>query len=103
MTFFLILFLVLFLILCYFLNFKRTNKMDIGINPITKIPWTGNDHIFVSTLFQDKNTYVTGPMKLKYDPEKKSAVIDFKNTTYNYDINNFKDVRKLIPTLLLSK
>ncbi|AYP74221.1 hypothetical protein [Fowlpox virus] len=103
MTFFLILFFILFLILCYFLNFKHTNKMDIGINPIKKIPWSDNDHIFVSTLFPNNNKYVTGPMRLTYDPDKKNVVIDFKNNKYTYDINNFTDARKLIPTLLLSK
>ncbi|QRI42820.1 hypothetical protein ChPV102 [Cheloniid poxvirus 1] len=102
MTFFLILFLILFLVLCY-LNFKRTNKMDIGINPIKKIPWSDKDHIFVSTLFPKNNQYVTGPMRLTYDPVKKSVVIDFKNNKYVYDISNFTDARKLIPTLLLSK
>ncbi|AAR83452.1 hypothetical protein CNPV105 [Canarypox virus] len=99
----LIFFLVLFLLLCYFLNFKRTNKMDIGINPIKKTPWSGNDHLFVSTLFHNNNKYVTGPMKLNYDPEKKGVVIEFKNTKYTYDLTDFADARKLIPTLLLSK
>ncbi|AID46588.1 hypothetical protein fep_080 [Pigeonpox virus] len=103
MTLFLVIFFLLFLLLCYFFSFKRINKMEIGINPIKKIPWSDNEHVFVSSLFTNKDKYLTCPMRLTYKPDSKTAVLNFKGTNYTYHLDNFDDVRKLLPTLLLSK
>lgn len=77
--------------------------MEIGTNPRKKIPWEGDEHVFVSSLFQADNKYVTGPMRLKYDPIDKKAVITFRGTNYSYRLEELDDTRKLIPILLLAK